>query len=100
MAASLKKATLTNLPTIPPHASVRCARSSQHSFCAACQSAVYCPQLLAMQRTLKIGIWIGLLVVMFGVQHLLDPTAEAQRALRYEVDPFWPKLPAKFALGQ
>jgi len=53
-----------------------------------------------MQSTLKIGLWIGVIVALFGVQHLLDTTAEARRAFRYEVDPFWPKLPAKFALGQ
>jgi len=40
------------------------------------------------------------LVALFGLQHLLDQRATAQRVPTYEVDPFWPKLSATLTLGQ
>lgn len=53
-----------------------------------------------MRRTLGIGMWGFVLVALFGLQHLLDQRAIAQRVPTYEVDPFWPKLPAALTLGQ
>ena len=47
-----------------------------------------------MRRTLGIGMGGFVLVALFGLQHLLDQRATAQRVPTYEVDPFWPKLPA------
>ena len=53
-----------------------------------------------MRRTLGIGMGGFVLVALFGLQHLLDQRATAQRVPTYEVDPFWPKLPATLTLGQ
>jgi DNA-binding beta-propeller fold protein YncE len=53
-----------------------------------------------MRRTLGIAIWLFSLVVLFVLQHVADREAVAQRVPTFEVDPFWPKLPSNFALGQ
>ena len=53
-----------------------------------------------MRTTTGIAMWGLVLVALFGLQHLLDQQAVAQRVPSYEVDPFWPKLPAKVTLGQ
>jgi hypothetical protein len=53
-----------------------------------------------MRRTLGIGMGGFVLVALFGLQHLLDQRATAQRVPTYEVDPFWPKLSATLTLGQ
>src|SRR5262245_23240633 len=53
-----------------------------------------------MRKPIWIGLLILVLVVLFRLQQILDVAAMAQRVPTYEVDPFWPKLPAKFELGQ
>jgi len=53
-----------------------------------------------MRISLRIAIWAVTLSALFGLQYVLNQTASAQRVPTFEVDPFWPKLPAKFTLGQ
>src|SRR3954468_24334659 len=55
-----------------------------------------------MTRSWRIAVWgvvmAGLIVAEQGVERV----AEAQRATTpsYQVDPFWPKMPAQWILGQ
>jgi DNA-binding beta-propeller fold protein YncE len=53
-----------------------------------------------MRTIAGIAVWGLVLVALFGLQHVLDQQALAQQVSSYEVDPFWPKLPAKVTLGQ
>src|SRR6185503_11164244 len=55
-----------------------------------------------MKRAWQITIWIAALGGLLGAERALERSVSAQRpaAAAFQVDPLWPKVPAKWTLGQ
>jgi len=54
-------------------------------------------------RIWQIGAWLTLLTLLMTGERVLERRAEAQQPSpvpRFEVDPFWPKMPDQWILGQ
>jgi DNA-binding beta-propeller fold protein YncE len=57
---------------------------------------------MRLTRAGRIGAWVGVLAVLAVTEQGLERRAQAQPnpVPRFEVDPFWPKMPPQWILGQ
>ena len=56
-----------------------------------------------MKRTWQIGAWVTLLALLAVTEQAFERLAQAQQPSpvpQFDVDPFWPKMPEQWILGQ
>ena len=56
-----------------------------------------------LKRGSQASVWVGVMAALFVAERHFEQASLAQQPSpvpRYEVDPFWPKMPDEWILGQ